>query len=425
MLTFRVTNLSKLHRDILKSQHLYIWYCLRLVELKKMSVSNLPVVISTGTAVCQDWITLLTAINNNDIDTVQMWLRTKDTSPNFVYDGQNPICQAATAGFEDIVDLLLQYKCDPLQPDLSDHMWFRQPIHMAASKGHLEVVRRLVRRGVDINSRDSDHRTPLHWVSTYGHLDLVEYLLSAGACVNIAQIDGFTPMHAATCLGHDDVCKLLIANGADVNRADKDGWTALHTAVCYGYENVVETLLDAGGSIHQTTNDDENCLHIAVSSGHIDIVKMIYKRGVRSGEKNINGFTAFHLAVYYNKQTIAQFLIEKNVDMCTENYAKQTPLYLAAVRGEEQLLQMMLDGGYEVSRENWLHYNTVPAAIKDTKIAETLLYMAQNPRTLREITCLFLRRYLGDNIDQLVHDLPLPSRLKELICFKAFDFEDG
>ena len=55
----------------------------------------------------------------------------------------------------------------------------RTALIWAAHRGHLEVVKELLRvEGVDMNARDSREKTALHYASEGGYLD-IEYLLSA------------------------------------------------------------------------------------------------------------------------------------------------------------------------------------------------------------------------------------------------------
>ncbi|KAL8582199.1 hypothetical protein ACOMHN_004118 [Nucella lapillus] len=358
---------------------------------------------------------LLQAIYNNDFKKVSDLLKLQGVKPLCDGHGNTVVCMAAMEGRAEILTLLLDNKGEADQPDLTDYMWQRRPIHLAASHGHIECIDILLSRGVDINCRDSDHRTPLHWASTYGQNEAVAFLISRGASVNTAQIDGFTALHAATCLGHTEVCTTLIQNGADVNRADRDNWTALHTATCYGYIDVARIILDAGASILQRTSDAETAFHIACSSGHLDIVKMLYNYGAQINAININGYTPLHLSVYYNKFEVVHFLVTINADMDTTNNAGQTPLYLAALRGEERVLCLMIEAGCSVNQHTLLPLST---KLEQKDIMEHIQYLAANPRSLKELCCLKIRSLLKHTILDDVHVLPIPQAMKDLIMFK-------
>ena len=54
------------------------------------------------------------------------------------------------------------------------------PLHLAAAKGHLDVVRVLIDAGVGKETGSSMGRTPLHLAATHGHMEVVLFLLESG-----------------------------------------------------------------------------------------------------------------------------------------------------------------------------------------------------------------------------------------------------
>ena len=111
------------------------------------------------------------------------------------------------------------------------------PLHEAASKGHLDVVKALLAKGAEVDAKNKYGKTPLLFAAWHDHLDVVKALLSKGAEVNAKTKDGsacwfgcgWTPLHYAAKYGHLDVVNVLLAHGADTNAKSRHG-TPLHLA---------------------------------------------------------------------------------------------------------------------------------------------------------------------------------------------------
>ena len=127
----------------------------------------------------------------------------------------------------------------------------------AIRNGDLEMVKRLLEQGADINkATNSAGDTPLYVASEMGHVDVVTILLERGADINKATNSaGYTPLYVASEAGYEEVVKILLEKGADINKADIDGQTPLMIAVSYGDLEVVEVLLEYGANLNVRTDE--------------------------------------------------------------------------------------------------------------------------------------------------------------------------
>jgi ankyrin repeat protein len=133
------------------------------------------------------------------------------------------------------------------------------PLHLATQEGNGAECERLVRSGVPVDSVDGEGDTALDWAVYFCEIDVVRKLIELGADVNHPDQRGCTPlMYTATTLrGHflhgtqeerNAVARVLIEHGANVNRASGDGQTPLHFAAADGNAGLVRMLLAAGAN---------------------------------------------------------------------------------------------------------------------------------------------------------------------------------
>jgi len=122
------------------------------------------------------------------------------------------------------------------------------PLHSAANFEKFEVVQKLIEYDADINARDEYGWTPLCWASRGGHFgddSVLRLLLERGVDVNSrADDDGFTPLLRASENGALEVVRLLLEHGADVQAVDVDGKTALQLVGKTRYRKVEQGRCD-------------------------------------------------------------------------------------------------------------------------------------------------------------------------------------
>lgn len=120
---------------------------------------------------------------------------------------------------------------------------------LATKADFVEVVRILVRAGVDINRADDQGETALHVAARFGHDECARILL-AGSAIHECNTElpentyGWTPLLIAAIDGNLGVVDLLIEAGADLDRQDASGWNAKEHASLRGHISIALRLAE-------------------------------------------------------------------------------------------------------------------------------------------------------------------------------------
>lgn len=147
-------------------------------------------------------------------DVLRRWTcKDKDGSAADKAASASPLLKAALAGdaaaFEASVAVCEQ--------ELSQvDSWGCTALHYAAKGGSVEVVKRLLELGAEVDAIDAWDETPLHLAARGGHIKACETLLAAGACIDATNAEERTPLVLAGQAGNEAVCNMLIQRGAGV-----------------------------------------------------------------------------------------------------------------------------------------------------------------------------------------------------------------
>jgi cytohesin len=120
------------------------------------------------------------------------------------------------------VELLLKAGNRPSEEDKERYT----PLHWAAAKGHVQVARRLIEFGAELEKRGGTFLlTPLHMAAGEGHLNITLLLLDTGARVNSFDRFRNSPMHWAAWFNRLPVVRCLVENGGNYTLTNRDGYT--------------------------------------------------------------------------------------------------------------------------------------------------------------------------------------------------------
>lgn len=171
------------------------------------------------------------------------------------------------------------------------------PLCWAAHISYLEICKKLVSNGADVNLRDKDGITPLNhainamysWNNS-DQIGIVDLLIKSGADLNAQNKEGNTPLSVAAISNSEDVTKLLLDSGTDVNRIfDSTAKTPLMIAAIKENENICELLVKRGANVNAKDNDGWTPLFFAAQNNNIAICQTLYDHGADVSYQNQDG----------------------------------------------------------------------------------------------------------------------------------------
>ncbi|CAO0802442.1 unnamed protein product [Mucor circinelloides] len=186
-------------------------------------------------------------------------------------------------------------------------------LHRSVASGQLTLVQRLIANGCDPNlPHVTTGLRPIHFAASRGHVDLVKYLVETSQCqADATDKEGETALLKAAYAGHLSVVMYLV-NKANANylHQDRDGWTALHNACSFGSVPMIEFLLDQPLiNVNVASKKGHTPLMNAASKGHVDIVtRLLQGSHANPMLKNQFGETAYDVAAAAGEAYLCQVL---------------------------------------------------------------------------------------------------------------------
>uniref|UniRef100_W5N022 CASK interacting protein 2 n=1 Tax=Lepisosteus oculatus TaxID=7918 RepID=W5N022_LEPOC len=201
-------------------------------------------------------------------DSVFMLLRAGGSVNMPSQDGQIPLHLAAQYGHYEVSEMLLQHQSNPCIVNKAK----KTPLDLACEFGRLKVAQLLLSSNMSVallegerkDSSDSSFNTPLHLAARNGHKDIIRLLLKAGIDINKITKAG-TALHEAALYGKTEVVRLLLDAGIDVNIRNTYNQTALDIVnqftTSHASKDIKQLLRDASGVLQVRALKDYWNLH--------------------------------------------------------------------------------------------------------------------------------------------------------------------
>jgi len=303
-------------------------------------------------------------------------------------NGNTPFLYACRYGHAHLVDYILSnlttlnYKSTVLE--INDEGC--NAMHLCTHKGYIDTLKLLFQLDPEyietlVKGKTLEAKwTPLHIAASKGHLDCAQLILSFGvkSIVNEKDSKGFTALLMASCNGFSDIVQLLLNYDADPSIPVGDGRTSLHYAAHNNYPEIVKLILDARQKPAAELWDDDplfmvnksNCsaLHESTIMGDLESTKLLVEAGADINLTSRDGSTPLTSAIMRDHIDIIKYLLEQpNIDILTPTMFGFTPLISAASKAQSDIVELLL--------------------MKKNDLIQNLLYRDNDGSTALHIAC--------------------------------------
>lgn len=292
--------------------------------------------------------TLKELLEDNEETDISSWTETEG----------DPVREAVAQGHTQVVKLLLDHYA------ISDEVKLLQYLYIASSKGHGDIVRFLLDKGVGVDAVGGKQGTALQVAALEGHKDIIQLLLARHASTKVVSARFGTPLSAAAEKGHERSFQMLLNAGASIN--GKGGWYAypLISAIVGQNDTIVQILLNKGANVNLTGGRHVCALMAASALGKLPLVKKLIDLGAKVNDENDKGADALHSACCAGHLDVVALLLENGADVNAKGGKHRNALNAASSEGFAQIVDVLLDAGADPTAFDPNYGNALQAAAR-------------------------------------------------------------
>ncbi len=269
----------------------------------------------------------------------------------------------------------------------------------AANSGDIKMLSRILDRGQNIDTKDTDGWTALMYASEAGRMDIMKLLLNNGAKLEVRDKAGNTALNFASREGNTEALKLLVDRGANIHSKNDNGLDPLMGSASVGSLESVELLLNKGANYNLCNKEGDPALILAARGGFQEIVNLLISSGARvpaDGPLNAELITA---AISGDLER-ARKTVEKGADVSAKTRGSgSSARLLASALGHTSIVEFLMD------RESAASPKPEKNPGKAKRPDEGLLLASQNGRL--ETVNFLVGRGMDPNFKSKSNETPL------------------
>lgn len=222
-----------------------------------------------------------------------------------------------------------------------------QELHNATIARDSIRIEYLLKRGANINARDTEGQTPLMVAAKSGDISVVNGMLEYNADPNLQDHDGWTAaMHAVR--SNDPKMMRLLGKPrykANFELLNHDGMTVLGLATYHNKANAAVAMMDSGAKPDTAMGAARyTALMIAAKQDNQTMVQTLLQYKANPNARNAGGLTALMIAAARNQDMLISLLLKSGADAGLQDEEGKTALMLARENAAEKAIGMLQTG---------------------------------------------------------------------------------
>ena len=207
-------------------------------------------------------------------------------------------------------------------------------IHVAAFRGDCELLKDLLKRGMNVNIRNAEGDTPFHLAAksvSNNRMKILKILLDHGFNINIKNNLGRNALHFLITNYDQSIFKLFIENGIDINAVDNNGVTPLSLAFADDGSYLIYDFIENGADLNVKDEKGNYIIHKVLRSdsfngtSKFNLIKILLKKKVEINVVDEYGNSPLHIAASQEFFEIVKLLVDNYADTDILNREKDKP----------------------------------------------------------------------------------------------------
>ncbi len=186
----------------------------------------------------------------------------------------------------------------------------RNPLHIAALHGYQEALELLIQYGADLNTPDENGDTALSLAIKFNQYTILKLLLECNVDLEVHTPDEMTPLHIAASVGNDHCIELLLHIGIHIDIKNAHGNTPFHIATLHNRISSMMLLQEHGANINMCNDDGLDAVDIAVTHNSLETIKILKRLGVDKAQNFYELYSPFQVMTDMNYHANGQIVID-------------------------------------------------------------------------------------------------------------------